>query len=108
MALVSIKLLQAAFEPKHIAAALDKWPQPQRHNQASDSQSFTTDKKMASNWVHVGCMALHWHLKLTHRQRNRPHGMINASGLQKIQPQTGLRQGNWGVVRMSADAKEGL
>lgn len=45
MALVSIKLLQAAFEPKHTATALDKWPQPQRHNQASDSQSFTTEKK---------------------------------------------------------------
>lgn len=42
MALVSIKLLQAAFK-KYIATALDKWPQPQSHNQASDSQSFTTD-----------------------------------------------------------------
>lgn len=56
MALVSIKLLQAAFEPKHIAAALDKCPQPQRHNQASDSQSFTTDKK---NCLELGPCGLH-------------------------------------------------
>lgn len=56
MALVSIKLLQAAFEPKHIAAALYKCPQPQRHNQASDSQSFTTDKK----WPQIGSMWAVW------------------------------------------------